>query len=270
MQVSSQTPMPAVAPSAGFSFERIGQLLYWHFTEQKRLWLYAALLVAGLVAVFVLVFFLFSDDLRIVVNQATAATEGQSLGVTLSFYMIAGLYFSSRIFRNLHNPDSGWQYLMLPASKSEKFAAAWLFTGPLYTIAAFSYLWILKTILMLIVSLTTSETMSIPALVSGTEVSLLKSYFFWQTFFLWGSVYFRSQHFLKSANTAVAAGLTLFGIVISGWMLSGNSFIGFFTFMGDFRESTRLVLIWQLIQLSIAALMLWLGYTALKKSGLRP
>ncbi|MCC5932843.1 MAG: hypothetical protein JJU35_01275 [Balneolales bacterium] len=273
MNTAATTQPGPTTPNPPFSLLKIRLLIRWYFTDQKRLWLFTALLFGGIVSLLTLIAAIFASDTTAFSSNAAemyVRSDSVRWQLSLSFYALAGYYFTSRLFQAMHRPESGWQLLMLPASAAEKFAAAWLLTAPVYTLAAFLFLWLLKFLLMLMLNVIAGTAFVVPALISVPDLNMVQSYFFWHAIFLWGAVFFKSHHFLKAANTAVASSLLVFLLFIGGWMLTGNSFISFFTMLPEFRESGRVMALWYTMRIAVVLFVLWLGYNRFTQTQLNP
>jgi len=150
--------------------------------------------VAGLIIIINTMLFLFEDP------AAGEANFSNLLGICLFLYMLGGLVFASAIFKEIHKPETGIQYFILPASTLEKFTAAWITTSLLYTLFSIAGIFILGIIIEFMGAYFTGSWSSFEFF-NPLNQEVLKSaanFFFYQSFFLMGSVYFKSYHFMKT------------------------------------------------------------------------
>jgi hypothetical protein len=188
-----------------FSLNRIGLLLRRHFVENSR----------QEVMYWVVILFIFT-----VMDQ-------RNFVITVLF--ISGLIYSTRLHKALLKGSNGIQYLLIPATLSEKLTVSFLLSTVYHfgmTLLAYSIGNLLVTLVYqvllkiqvpvnwdLFVSSKTLLVNGIPQLLTQNEFWLILGYFsLSQSIFMLGALSFRTQTFVKTLLVTLGVVLFLSGI----------------------------------------------------------
>ena len=255
---------------------RIRHLLIHHTEQEKQAWLITAGIIAAITFIpAAIMLILIGINIPGIVNEVT---DGNALNSWTGIYFLVGTIFASRIFRSLHNPGSAWQTLMIPASTLEKWLAAWIISVPVYTLVFTLLALVIGTLQNLLSLLIIGESfpLSTPFGQGFWFTTLL--YIFVTGIYLWGSIRFKSLHFIKTSILLAAGYLSL--VVIAGLVLfvvyqvsgpeqvveTGQKISGFFMTIG-LEESVRLLRIWvSMLFAALSGLVLWRSYVRLTKA----
>lgn len=257
-QIRNLKKLPA---GDSFSMARVWQLMKHFITLHRKSWEYTIyLILAGILLLYVLIFSL-ADPENIV-----RGTGDEETGIQ-QWYILLGCLLTSRLFIEIHKPGTSWQLLSLPTTSLEKFTAAWLISVPVYTILAIGVGLMLMLIQTGIGLVYLGELIELQISLIG----LLKSfgiYLIWSSVFLWGAVYFKSLHFIKTASAAI---LVIFIVVASlALLLFEASSIPSNELANSLINNTLLDIMLYGMAVSFTLLMLYLGYERLTKAEVRP
>lgn len=183
-----------------FSFARFGRLFSKHTTEQAGAYLMATgVLLGGLGLVLGFLAYMSSDPL--VADVQSAVFVVGMLG--------AGAFFTSTVLAFFGDKKQATAALLLPASHAEKFAVAWLYSLPIF-LAVYIGCFFLVDALVLQLSRHGRPTEMVRLF--GGERGLhtsLAAYAVVNAVFLWGSIFFVKQHFVRTAFGVLLAGVAL-------------------------------------------------------------
>jgi hypothetical protein len=242
-----------------FSTARVWQLMKHFITLHRKSWEYTIyLILAGILMLYVLVFSL-ADPENII-----RGTGDEEAGIQ-QWYLLLGCLLSSRLFIEIHKPSTSWQFLSLPTTSVEKFTAAWMIAVPFYTILAIGVGLVLMFINTGVGFVYFGELLEVQVSLTG----LIKSfaiYLIWSSVFLWGAVYFKSLHFIKTTSLAV---LVIFIVVASLALLLFEA-ISIPKVADSLINNTLLDVTFYGMAVSFTLLMLYLGYERLTKAEVRP
>ncbi|MEJ7780077.1 MAG: hypothetical protein WKF68_10845 [Daejeonella sp.] len=182
-----------------FNASRFGQLFRKQTVENYRNYLISVVVLFGMLAVFYFLFVLGID-----VRNA----EMRKIGLYI-FYVLAGCIFTSSIFSDYGQKRKAISSLTLPTSHFEKFLVGWMYSFLIYTIiyclvyAAVDYTFIPFS--------EATDKRSLIKLLSdeGFPFSMFVYFAFLHSMMLYGALYFRSVHFIKTASCIFA----FFGIL---------------------------------------------------------
>jgi hypothetical protein len=211
-----------------FSLSRIGLLLQRFFLIHGRS------LLGYLGPTFILLFFVWMG------TQDEADVNG-----TISFFnnvfsallLLLGFYFSSTILKE-HRSDDGLQAsLTLPASDTEKFASAWLISGPLflgmYTLAYYlvSLVFIGLSAAFNLASIEGFNALA-PEVLNSVKFYLL----FVQPVALLGAIIFNRYAGVKTIGVLIGVAFLLAGLALLTFrIVYRNYFDGLFTVSGNIQ-----------------------------------
>jgi hypothetical protein len=261
--------MESKKQSSSFSVSRFWLVVLRFWKLNQKNWLIGLLGAAGLI---------FSFWLLIGINlfsPAESAGPGQMVnptamisGPAMFFYLIGGLVLTSYIFYEIHTPVRAYQLFTLPASTLEKFMAAWFVSSVLYTIGVMVSIFLLSLMTETIAAFR-FENWSLFTLFNPFQTEQMESignYFFYQSIFLLGAVYFRKNNFLKTVLVIITFFIGMFFIVaVLGLFLTFFVADQVSIDMDLSEMGGRIpVVIWQIGRLAFIGLMLLFGYLQLK------
>jgi hypothetical protein len=244
--------MTTLSASDTFSAQRLLQLIKRTINLNFHNWTIGFLAVGGLIAA---IWF-------VPILLPTEAWHGYHtyalFPAFIFFYIAGGLYLTSSLFDELHEPGTAQLGLTLPALASEKIAAAWITGYLLFTIAAFAAFSILVPVIYFVtlIAVEADMTFSLYSPLINDAHSQFFGYLLYQGFFLFGAVYFRKLNFLKT----IVLLILLFILFTMG--------MGLYAFLAG----TNLVINFSALPLFVqygtgsffALLMIWLAWLQLK------
>ena len=177
-----------------FNASRFGKLFSKHTVENYRNYLISVLVLSGMLSIFYYFFVLGID-----VKNAGMRMIGLHI-----FYLLAGCIFTSSIFSDYGQKRKAISSLTLPTSHFEKFLVGWMYSFLIYSIiyclvyAAVDYTFIPF-------SKTTDKRSLIKIIGDEGFISLMFFLFaFVHSIMIYGAMYFRSVHFIKTASAFFA------------------------------------------------------------------
>jgi hypothetical protein len=181
-----------------FNLTRFGRLLRKHTIEYLPNYLMSTAVLAGGVAV--------------VLGTLTylrhwPLDHEMQLILFLFGLLAAGGIFTSTVFAAVGDPRGGPAALLLPASHVEKYLVAWLYSLPVFVVV---YTIVFMVINLIILQLgSNGHSYEVYDFSRGTRewTSPLLSYALLHSVTLWGAIYFRRLHVIKTA-------FLLFGLLI--------------------------------------------------------
>jgi hypothetical protein len=174
-----------------FSFSRFGRLFSKHTTEQASGYLLATgVLLGGIGLVLGFANYMSSEPMPTAI-QAVLFTMG---------LLAAGAFFTSTVFAPFGNKKQATAALLLPASHGEKYLVGWLYSLPVF-MAIYVGCFFLIDSLALRIHATPAHPGELVQLFSGPEelYTSLVAYAVVNAVFLWGSIFFTRQHFVRMA-----------------------------------------------------------------------
>lgn len=182
-----------------FSMERFQLVLKRTIVLNQRMWMTGFLSVAG--------FLLAIAILPIFSSERSGFIAVQEL--SLFFYVLGGLALTSMIFNEIHSPTKAFQFLTLPSTTFEKLAAAWFTGSVIYTIAVFAGIFVLSVLIETFKGINTGYwgSMNVFNPLAPEAIDTVLRYFFYQSIFLLGAVYFKKNNFLKTFLVIVVVAL---------------------------------------------------------------
>ena len=250
--------MKTLAPVNGFSFSRFIQLCRRTFALNQRTWLIGFAAVAGFIITIWALPVLLSQSSR------NIAHFRDLLPTAFFFYTLGGLLLTSAIFNELHTPATAFRPLTLPATSLEKFISAWIISMPIFTIASILALFILSLLIETISAtmIGTYANFELFNPLSAESIDIFLRYFFLNSLFLLGAVYFKKNNFLKTALTLVIIFITLITVSTFAMFL----FIGYGeSYFIEVHNIRNYEFIYRTVWAAISLGSLTAGYLILKK-----
>lgn len=252
-----------------FSIARFQLVLKRFIALNQRTWLIGLLCVAG---------FLFAIAVLPTMSDMMSVQRPGFInirGLSLTFYTLGGLILTSMIFNEIHSSTKAFQFLTLPSTTSEKLFAAW-FTGTvIYTIVSMAAIFALSIFVEVIKGINTG--LWTPFYVfnpfSADVVSSILNYFFYQSIFLLGAVYFKKNNFIKTFLVIVVFVLGSFfflniGLLIYGLSQNQQFFVDIqldeLFINGQLNARIWFTLLKYLLGVGLTFFFIWLSYLQLK------
>lgn len=234
-----------------FNIQRLFLVVQRKFLQSGRSYLFGIAIGTGVV--------LAITALNLISGQVDVNSFNNSALLT---YFVGGVISTSLAFTEINKPETGYQFMTLPASSFEKFLASWFFTSIVYSLLAF--------IAAVFGSWLVSSVGVFGFTVQGSVVSLsdlwevFKPYFVVNTIFLAGAAAFKRNAFFKTllsilvlfAILGMYSGLlaNIFGLSEiqgnnQGVFIDGNSLVNRFEFWK--QNSAILVAFGTLLMLAV-------------------
>lgn len=183
-----------------FSVSRFGRLFSKHTTEQAGGYLLAAgVLLGGLGLVLGFIAFMSSSPIPPDVQ-----------GVVFVLGLLgAGAFFTSTVLAFFGDKKQATAALLLPASHAEKFLVAWLYSLPLFLAVYIGCFFLVDSLVLQLGSHgQPTEMVRLFGGERGLHTSLA-AYAVVNAVFLWGSIFFVKQHFVRTAFGGLLAAVVL-------------------------------------------------------------
>ena len=236
--------------SNNFSFERVIQLCRRYIAIKKRMLIIGASISFGLV----LIIYLGMVSLAPEAFKQNGVFNVMTIGITIFTY--TGYALSSTMFYELNSAGSATMYFTLPTSSFEKLLSALFLSYFCYSLVGLVILYILSIVL----GVTDNIFLSVKTLNS------LLLYTFFQSVFLFGAAYFKSNNFLSTVVGIMAVAIIIslsvlfldyIGLWRDGWSLST---------LFDISESDKAaILIKNLVQTIVTTgFFIWMAFRRLK------
>lgn len=183
-------------------------------------------------------------------------------------YFIGGLIVTSLAFAEINKPETGYQFMTLPASSSEKFITTWIFTSLVYSLIAFIII-ICGSFLLSLVEYAGYAVRG-PILDLSGILDVFLSYFFLNTIFLAGAAAFKRYAFFKTLLTFLILFFffSICGAVLTYFIGAQNVTGGPFSFGFHFKGASGLE-VWKhtgaVIQIIVMLYFLVLGFFKFKE-----
>ena len=174
-----------------FNLSRFGRLFSKHTTEHGSGYLLATgVLLGGIGLVLGFSNYMSSEPMP---------TSFQA-GIFAMGLLAAGAFFTSMVFAPFGEKKQATAALMLPASHWEKYLVGWLYSLPLFMAVYVGCFYLIDS-LVLRMHATPAHPSELVRLFSGPEnlYTSLVAYAAVNAVFLWGSIFFTKQHFVRTA-----------------------------------------------------------------------
>lgn len=188
-----------------FSVARFGRLFSKHTTEHTGAYVLATgVLLGGLGVV-----------LGFLAYMSTGPLPAEVQGVVFIIGLLgAGAFFTSTVLAYFGDKKQATAALMLPASHAEKFAVVWLYSLPLFLAAYVGCFFLVDSLVLQLGSHgKPAEMVRLFGGDWGLHTSLA-AYAAVNAVFLWGSIFFTKQQFVRTA----------FGVLLAGALLVALNF----------------------------------------------
>lgn len=207
--------MKSLNPTNSFSTTRFIHLCKRTFILNQRQWAIGLLASTGIVLVIWLI------PSLIILSESGVSRFENLLPTALTIFTLWGLLVTSDIFNELYTPSTAFQSLTLPASSSEKFLSAWVLTMPIFlmvTVTSIFLITLLSSLMVIIIDGSFSWSFIYNPF-DETTWDFALSYFFLNSLFLLGAIYFRKSNFLKTIVAMIALMISFMILwAIFGWL----------------------------------------------------
>lgn len=252
--------MSATNTDNRFSFTRFQLVLERYVALNQRTWLIGFLSIAGFLLVIAILPFL--SNMFTVQQPGFPAVREPAI----FFYVLGGLILTSLIFNEIHTPTKAFQFLTLPSTTFEKLAAAWFSATIIYTVAAMAGIFILSILIETIKGINTG-TWTPFAIFNPFTSEILDTvliFFFYQSIFLLGAVYFQKNNFLKTFLVIVVFSLGFLFFVNMAILIFGLTLGNEFFLNIQLGAQSWFVYVKYLIAIGLTLLFIWFSYLQLK------
>ena len=177
--------------SQSFNLTRFGRLFRKHTAEHLRGYLLAtAVLLGGIGLVLGYVAYLNTQAM-------SASVQGM---VFIMGLLSSGVFFTSTVLAPFGPPRHATPALLLPASHWEKYLVAWLYALPIFVLVYIGCFYLMDALVLQLDDWAGPKP-DLVSLFSDQEklYSGLVAYAVLNAVFLWGSIYFTKQQFIRTA-----------------------------------------------------------------------
>ena len=173
-----------------FNFSRFGRLFRKHTTEHAGGYLLATGVLLGGIGL-VLGFVAYT-------SWEPMAPDMQGVVFVLGL-LAAGAFFTSTVFAMFGEKKQAAAALLLPASHWEKYLVGWLYSLPLFLAVYVGCFFLIDRLVLQLSS--HGKPFEMVQLFDGERhlYFSLVAYAAWNAVFLWGSIFFAKQHFVRTA-----------------------------------------------------------------------
>lgn len=264
-----------------FSPARVGSFLKKDLAESYRTILIVIGAVTGVLLVNVAL-----NELPHLWNAGVHAAEmngapaGRAHDVYFSLILIIGGFIvSSRAFVEIHAKSRNHDWLMLPASMFEKYVVRLALTAVAWAIGTLVYYFLFSVVASGLVKVISGDFLPLFNPFTKQVWLLIANYVVLQSLFLFGSLYFKRSHFIKTVLVltgqaillgviaAVVARILFGSVALQGGMENGD-----WSMIGEQMAGAGRVL-WTIVQVAYWALLAPLfwsaGYIRLKETEVR-
>ena len=188
--------------SQSFNFARFGRLFRKHTAEHFRTYLMATGVLLGGIALVV----------GFVAYVTPFALPPDMQGILFVMGLLAtGAFFSSTVFDFFGERKQATAALMLPASHWEKYLVGWLYAVPIFLVVYIGCFYLVDVLVLQIEGNFGPQAPLVPLFSNESHLYLaLPAYAAVSAVFLWGSIFFVKQQFIRTAF-----GLFVGGLVVS-------------------------------------------------------
>lgn len=243
-----------------FSMDRFRWVLKRTVVLNQRTWITGFLSVAGFLLVIAILPFI--SNIFTVARPGFAAVREAAI----FFYILGGLVLTSMIFNEIHTPTKAFHFLTLPATSWEKLTAAW-FTGTvIYTITTMASIFVLSVVIETVKGINTGVWSSFFVFNPFTSeiFGTVLLYFFYQSIFLLGAVYFQKNNFLKTLLVIIAVSLGFIFFLNVSLLIFGLAQGEEFFVNIQFGNQPWFVYLKYTVGIGLTLLFIWFSYLQLK------
>jgi hypothetical protein len=188
--------------SQSFSFSRFGRLFSKHTAEHGRGYLLAAGVVLGALALWL--------GAEVDSSAKEPLGVGGQTGAFITGLWLAGLLLTSTVFAPFGDKRQATAALMLPASTWEKYLVGWCYALPVFLVVYVGGFYLVDAVVLQFAAGPGKVTKMLPLFSNENKLYwALVAYAVISSGFLWGSIFFRKQHFIRTAFAGLLGGVVL-------------------------------------------------------------
>jgi hypothetical protein len=188
-----------------FSLKRFGMLFKKHTVENYKSYLLSIFVLLGILAI--------SLVLAIYKSKAPIYIDNQAVNYVI-FFLLGGTIFTSNVFVNLGDKRKTIATLTLPASSFEKFMVGWVYSFIIFQVL-FTALFYGMLVLITSIGNWPADTVHYLNIFDPKQKMyfLFIGYAILHSIVIYGSIYFKKMHFIKTAFAVFIIG----GVI---WLLN--------------------------------------------------
>lgn len=190
-----------------FSAPRFGALIRKEIAEHYKGYLMALGLLAGAIALWV--------GISNAIIEKPMETDTQYV-IFCIFYLVTGILYTSSIFKEMGEKKSATAMLMLPASHFEKFITKWVFSFVFFQVAYVALFYVVMAPMVNVGHFHGHKATLVDVFSRKDLKYIVFSYAIAHSAALWGAIFFRKLHFIK---TGFAALLLVLGLGLVNHLL---------------------------------------------------
>lgn len=185
-----------------FNLSRFGRLFSKHMAEHLRSYGLATSVVLGLLALWL---WAEVDGLA-----KEPLEEGKQIGAFVTGLGLAGLLLTSTVFGPFGDKRQATAALMLPASSWEKYLVGWCIALPVFLTVYVSGFYLVDAVVLHLAAGPGKVTKMMQLFSNDDKLyGILVAYAVLSSCFLWGSIFFHKQHFIRTAFAGLVGGMLL-------------------------------------------------------------
>ena len=192
-----------------FNLARFGQLFRKHTVEHGSGYLLGVGVLLGVLGALM--------GFLAYVKDGPFEAEEQAVCFVLGLLGV-GTFFTSTLFADYGDRRRATAALLLPASQWEKYLVGWLYALPLFLAAYIGCFYLVDSVVLALDNWAGPRPALVPLFSNESHLYLsLLVYTLLSAGFLWGSIFFRRQHFVRTAFSLILG-------LVALWL--ANSWIG--------------------------------------------
>lgn len=198
-----------------FSFARFGRLFSKHTTEHGGGYLLATGVLLGALGLV----------MGCIAYMSASPIEPDMQSVLFVMGMLAaGTFFTSTVFASFGDKKQATAALLLPASHWEKYLVGWLYSLPIFLAVYIGCFYLIDSLVLQLDSYEGPRTQLLQLFAGERKVyTSLFAYAAVNAVFLWGSIFFVKQHFVRTA----------FGVLLATVVVVALNFQALQVLVGD-------------------------------------
>ena len=174
-----------------FNLSRFGRLFSKHTAEHLRTYLMSTVVLLGGTGLVL--------GYAAYLNPGPFSPRIQAVVFILGL-LSSGIFFTSTVLAAFGNQRQATAALMLPASHWEKYLVGWLFALPIFLLVYVGCFYLLDSVVLQLDDWAGARPDFVPLFSDQEKLpTVLGAYAMLSALFMWGSIYFRKQQFIRTA-----------------------------------------------------------------------
>ena len=184
-----------------FDFSRFGRLFRKHTAEHLRSYFMSTVVLLGGIGLV----------LGYVAYLSPQALDPSLQGIVFILGLLSsGTFFTSTVLAEFGNQRQATAALMLPASHFEKYLVAWLYALPVFLLVYIGCFYLMDGLVLQLDDWAGPKPALVSLFSSEDKIySSLVAYALLSAAFLWGSIFFGKQQFIRTAFALLLGGVVL-------------------------------------------------------------